>query len=577
MSPIRLNFSSAAPHIFHSTLSLLKQLPNTVFPNGHTVVPVVIPPLTLFHHARRDADAPSSPEWVAFDSDMSYGIMGGHRNVWMWTYQTARPVRALYFDGESGNLQGLGQFDVQMLLLYGNVTGPSGMDDLKLEYERATGLCDWLAAAGLRGSGSGYEGVVRMNAGFEMIWCDFSSDSLKLVSRINVTAPLLPEDEGAGDGDGGSEATSASLQARDEVSGGGLLAQRTCATPLPSSLGVTTTSATTTRPRSTPNLPDMPPDWKDELRRAGVGETRARLSGCGVLTFYSRKFANQSFNRALEERQRLNLTDDGLWSGPGDGTNRTEALTQLRRRRRFHHLEHASQEEARLMKKDIEMSLKMLMHDESRCSGADWSLIASDIVRRTSGLLGDLESFLASAPKDWSDERSVREWLHGVRGRSHMFMVNFLQYPETEDLSVWSTRSSLFNKTYSLCRSRYTALLDEGTVLLMPEEAEQQWAVEETFGTICLVQLHVGFGIERTWREVFGGSYSKLSGSLPMLRERSWSWSRQLSELTAWLGWEDSNIRCKDVCAANERCYIPMWPITRPEESANSPRSTPFQ
>ncbi|KAB5525776.1 hypothetical protein GE09DRAFT_1257510 [Coniochaeta sp. 2T2.1] len=597
MSPIRLNFSSAAPHIFHSTLSLLKQLPNTVFPNGHTIAPVVIPLLTLFHHARRDADAPSSPEWVAFDSDMSYGIMGGHRNVWMWTYQTARPVRALYFDGESGNLQGLGQFDLQMLLLYGNVTGPSGMDDLELEYDRATGLCDWLAAAGLRGSGWGYEGVVRMNAGFEMIWCDFSSDSLKLVSRINVTAPLLLKEDRDGDGDSGSEAASVSLLAGDEVSGE-LLAQRTCATRLPSSLGVTTTSATTTRPRSTPNLPDMPPGWKDELRRepflrtrswgwfdsatwhygasgagAGVGETRAKLSGCGVLTFYSRKFANQSLNRALEERQSLNLTDDGLWSGPRDGTNRTEALTQLRRRRRFHHLEHASQEEARMMKKDVEMSLKMLMHDESRCLGADWTLIASDIVRRTSGVLGDLDSFLASAPKDWSDERSVREWLHGVRGRSHMFMVNFLQYPETEDLSVWSTRSSLFNKTYSLCRSRYTALLEEGTVLLMPEEAEQQWAVEETFGTICLVQLHVGFGIERTWREVLGGSYTEFTGSLPMLRERSRSWSRQLSELTAWLGWEDNNMGCKDVCAANERCYIPMWPITRPEESTDSLRS----
>lgn len=590
ISPIRLNFSSPAPHIFHSTFSLLDQVPNTVFPNGHTIAPVVIPPLTLFHHARRDADAPTSPEWVAFDSEMSYGIMGGHRNVWMWTYQTTRPVKALYFDGESGNLQGLGQFDVQMLLLYGNVTGPSGMDDLELEYERAKGLCDWLAAAGLRGLGSGYEGVVRMNAGFEMIWCDFSSDSLKLVSRINVTAPLLPNKDHDGDG-GEREAASVTL-AGDGVSGE-LLAQRTCPTRQ-LSLGVTTTSATT-RPKSTPNLPDMPPDWKDELRRepflrtrswgwfdsatrhygafgaaAGVGETRAKLSGCGVLTFYSRKFANQSLNRALEERQRLNLTDDGLWSSPGDGADRTEALTQLRRRRRFHHLEHASQEEARMMKEDVEMSLKMLMHDESRCSGVDWTLIASDIVRRTSGLLGDLESFLVSAPRDWSDGRSVRGWLHGLRQRSHMFMVDFLQYPETEDLSVWSTSSSLFNKTYSLCRSRYTAL-PEGETVLMPEEAEQQWALEETFGTICLAQLTVGFGIERTWREAFGGSF-KFSGSLLMLRERSQSWSSQLSELIAWLGWEDNNIGCKDVCAANERCYIPMWPITRPVESAHSPR-----
>lgn len=32
---------------------------------------------------------------------------------------------------------------------------------------------------------------MRMNAGFEMIWCDFESDTLRLVEHINVTAPLL--------------------------------------------------------------------------------------------------------------------------------------------------------------------------------------------------------------------------------------------------------------------------------------------------------------------------------------------------------------------------------------------------
>ncbi|TPX12964.1 uncharacterized protein E0L32_006609 [Thyridium curvatum] len=593
-SPIRLNFSSPAPHIFHSTFSLLKQVPNTVFPNGHTLASVVIPPLTLFYHARRDAEAPASPEWVAFDSDMSYGIMGGHRNVWMWTYQTARPVKALYFDGESGNLEGLGQFDFQMLLLYGNVTGPSGIDDIGLEYERARGLCDWLAAAGLRGSGWGYEGVVRMNAGFEMIWCDFLSDSLRLISRINVTAPLLPKEDRDSDGDEERQPAPPSL-AGGEVSGE-LLVRRTCATRS-SSLDVATTSITT-RPVSTPNLPDMPPGWKDRLRRepfqrtrswgwfdsatwhygasgvgASVGETRAKLSGCGVFTFYSRKFTNQSLNRALEERQRLNLTGDGLWTGGGDDTNRTEALTQLRRRRRFHHMEHASQEEAHLMKKDIEMSLETLLQDDSRCSGTDWALIMSDIVRRTTSVLRDLELSLVSTPQDWSDKHSVRRWLHNVRGRSHMFLVNVLQYPETEDLSVWSTHSALFNKTYGLCRSRYTALLEEDTVLPVTEEAEQKWAIEETFGTICLVQLHVGFGMERRWRETFGGSSTKRSESLPALRDQARVWSEQLSELTAWLGWEDSNIGCKDVCAANERCYIPMWPITRPSDSASSPRS----
>lgn len=45
----------------------------------------------------------------------------------------------------------------------------------------------------LGGLGWGVEGIVRMNAGFEMIWCNFCSPSIRLLSHLNVTAPLLPE------------------------------------------------------------------------------------------------------------------------------------------------------------------------------------------------------------------------------------------------------------------------------------------------------------------------------------------------------------------------------------------------
>ena len=62
-----LNFSSSAPHYFASAYGLLQQWPNTFFPNGHSIVPCEIPPLTRLFHARLDANAPSSPEWLAFD------------------------------------------------------------------------------------------------------------------------------------------------------------------------------------------------------------------------------------------------------------------------------------------------------------------------------------------------------------------------------------------------------------------------------------------------------------------------------------------------------------------------------
>jgi hypothetical protein len=62
-----LNFSSPAPHYFHSFYSLLQQWPNTLFPNGHNIAPCEIPAFSRLYHGRMDGDLPTSPEWFAFD------------------------------------------------------------------------------------------------------------------------------------------------------------------------------------------------------------------------------------------------------------------------------------------------------------------------------------------------------------------------------------------------------------------------------------------------------------------------------------------------------------------------------
>ncbi|KAI9051781.1 hypothetical protein LZ554_004048 [Drepanopeziza brunnea f. sp. 'monogermtubi'] len=105
-----LNFSSEASHYFASVYGLLQQWPNTFFPNGHSIVPCEIPSFTKLYHGRMDAQLPPSPEWVAFDSEMSYGIMGGTQNSHMLTYQTTRSTKCIYFDGESTTLFGAANF-----------------------------------------------------------------------------------------------------------------------------------------------------------------------------------------------------------------------------------------------------------------------------------------------------------------------------------------------------------------------------------------------------------------------------------------------------------------------------------
>ncbi|KAK8171873.1 hypothetical protein BKA80DRAFT_13698 [Phyllosticta citrichinensis] len=222
-----LNFSSPAP--LHLLLPFRPSIEwsNTFFPQGHAITACVIPAHTQLYHGRHDAHPPPSPEWLAFDVEMSYGIMGNLKDSRMLTYRTTRPVKALYFDGVSADSIGIGT-ESQMVFLVGDSEnlrqrpwprGPGrpppppgrgsperggprrppgggppdygGGKPLDDEYWRAEGLCNWMKEHGLGGKGWGYEGVVRMNAGFEMIWCDFDSPSLKLVSNLNVSAPRI--------------------------------------------------------------------------------------------------------------------------------------------------------------------------------------------------------------------------------------------------------------------------------------------------------------------------------------------------------------------------------------------------
>lgn len=72
------NLSDTSSFLFNSLVGLLQQFPNSVHPNGHTICPGVIRAYTPLYHATSVAignySSPPSPEWLAFDAEMSYGI-----------------------------------------------------------------------------------------------------------------------------------------------------------------------------------------------------------------------------------------------------------------------------------------------------------------------------------------------------------------------------------------------------------------------------------------------------------------------------------------------------------------------
>ncbi|RDW89704.1 hypothetical protein BP6252_01736 [Coleophoma cylindrospora] len=578
----KFNFSSSAPHYFASVYGLLQQWPNTFFPNGHSIAPCEIAPFTKLYHGRLDAEEPPSPEWVAFDVEMAYGIMGSFRNSHMLTYQTTRPMKCIYFDGESATLMGSGQMDTQMLHLYGNVSGPSNGERFRGlfdEYARATGLCDWIHEKKLGGSGWGFEGVVRMNAGFEMIVCDFSSPTLRLISHLNVTAPLLPaEEDEESTRDMGIGEAAMPLAKRDEGSS---------YYPLPPSQ---TRSDRVTNPTN----PPMPPNWRRDrerepfLRSQGwgwftsatehygssglgphVGETRVKVLSCGILSYYSPAFHSAESAHAKIEQKSLNLTSDGFWKGPGANGSKKEGLTHLTRRRRAHTLGDVSVNDAITMKEASEAAFHELLSSSPNCSGMDWSGMTNEIVQRNSGYLDGLAQMLQKYEElpvtIIKNQTAIQAWMKNFRDQTHSFLLPYLEYPSASKQSEekWSRSSELFKATYARCRFHHTRLLDpDQGIFLGAQEKTVKWAVEETYGGICDVMVDIGLSVESVWESKFN---SPLNDTREVdnvgLSAEITRWREGVLELMAWLGWAGEWVSCDKKCAWDEKCFIPMWPL----------------
>lgn len=499
---------------------------------------------------------------------MSYGIMGNTRNSHMLTYQTTRKVKCIYFDGESATLFGTGQLDTQMLHIWGNLTGPGKPEDgfrfLWDEYARAAGLCNWIKDAELGGLGWGYEGIVRMNAGFEMIWCNFTSPSIRLVSHLNVSAPLL------------QPIRTASIE--NEMGDVGI--EERSKFPLP-------TRTIPTEPSSSP--PQLHLDLDLLMREPflasgnwgwyvsstlhygssgdgpGIGEFRVKLDTCGFMSYYNPIFESEGLPRMLEEQRVLNLTNEGFWTGPGSDGKRSAALESLTRRRRHHTLKNITTSDAAIMKGNSERIMRDCLADgKGKCSGVDWTAMSNEIVQTYSSPLLKLSKTLENYGNYSNNSSLLRDWMDDVHQQTHMFVMPFLEYPEAANETTWQRDSSLFNKTYSFCRFQHTRLLDsdEGMVL-GPEETLLKWAVEEIMGGICSVIVDVGLAVEGFWQSKFNQP-SKSTSESPVSRETKVEikrWANGIQELMAWLGWAGEWIGCDKKCAWDESCFIPMWPL----------------
>lgn len=105
---------------------------------------------------------------------MSTGIYGGSGQSSLHVYSTSHTLNIIYFDGQAATLSALGTLDSQMAVLHGHVPLYPKYDLVYDEDQRALDLCELVADIGVGG-------VVRMDAGFEVLICEYSTSKVQEV------------------------------------------------------------------------------------------------------------------------------------------------------------------------------------------------------------------------------------------------------------------------------------------------------------------------------------------------------------------------------------------------------------
>lgn len=200
-------------HIFNAIDSAGRQWGSAIHHNGFSFIPTVIPKGTLLYHGGQSSTPPPTVEWMAFEVEHAEAFAfsqelppsgqnerataddqgqiplheprsSSHNETryergYLQTYRAYRDVNVLYLDGMSAGKTWMGTLDTQDLVLRENQSIPDWGPSFG-ERERSAQICSLLADWG-------YDGLMRAEIGFEIMYCDFSSGvDLVAVKRSSI-------------------------------------------------------------------------------------------------------------------------------------------------------------------------------------------------------------------------------------------------------------------------------------------------------------------------------------------------------------------------------------------------------
>ncbi|KAK4207140.1 hypothetical protein QBC37DRAFT_456484 [Rhypophila decipiens] len=479
-------YKSIAPFVFDSVQGFLQQWPNSYAPNGHSIVAGTIAPATVLYHAKHAPGPPKKPTFFAFDAEMS---------------STTRPLNIIYFDGQAATLTALGTLDSQISILQGLVPLYPEYDLVYDEDQRALDLCDLVKELGI-------DGVVRMDARFELLVCDYAASQLQAIFITNITVPGNMQEN----------------------------------------------------PKGLPHDPNRQPpkgfgnvfseqgsyEW---LRSAswhygregggGPAESRVQLDVCRMVSFYDPQLDS------LADSHHGNLVGNySFVNGWG-----------LRKGHRLLDIHPADVARVRSWLQAI-VSPKS---KEASCSGVNWQAIFNAVHSQHGTRAREIGAAFASWKSD--TEAETRAIITKVHEITHAILAPYLEYVVVSDADSNNTHHlTPKEQTIFRCSAVYTAAVKPKT--LNRSESLLYHSLNIVTKTLCTWEWDLF-----EWSEKRTTNYwddqdddDKPTNPAAQLRQEVTRFGKLTQDTLQWIGW-DLWTKCDRQCMVDEICAIPTWPV----------------
>lgn len=401
-------------------------------------------------------------------------------------------------------LSDYGTLDSQTAILRHHIELEPGNEFVYNETRRGQELCRFAHQMKV-------DGIMRMDAGFEVLVCDFFSSHMKQAHVANVTVP----------GKGASHEHDAGLppdpNRRPPHGIGNLFASRYGWEWLRSS------------------------SWHyggfdSASRSANQRETRVDLQLCGMVTFYDPRLRSLS-----GKHHGATLGNQKFQSGRGI--------------RRGHRLLGISAKDAETVQGWISQAMRVTLEPASRpsswiwpnkqCSGVQWQALSETIVNQHKSRIREIDSLFFNYD---ANKLSLQDLINEVHGLSHSILHSYTQYPSEGA----STAEQIRNLTIHRCSSVYTNHIPSET--LNDFEIPIKRSFQIVLGKLCRYAWDVFEWSEKWTSDLLQqqGMDSEINAGVnpdipidEIVRFHSFT-----KNMLGWLGW-DSWTECDTKCAWN--------------------------